>query len=440
MVRSNTNLYYDVAVVGAGPAGSAAAIAAAKEGVSVALIERGIYPGAKNVYGGVMYLKVLDRLVPSWRDEVPYERWVTKRHTMILEERSSVTFSFHDETWGEPPYNGATVLRSRFDPWLSLKAQQEGAELLTATTISDIQIEEFGPEAKISLGVADSSSRIVCRSLVLAEGALGLLSESIGLGHKRSDKHMTLGVKEVLYLGEDTINERFGVRYDHGVDIEILGGTKPLVGGGFLYTNKDTVSIGAIVTLESLKAMKVRPEEALEAIKHHPSIAPYVADGKRAEYLAHLIPEGGWKERGELSRSGVFLAGEVASSTLAAGLWLEGINYAIEMGSIAGGHSARYVKSCGKEEIYSPYSNKVSESFVGKNLRRLRFAPEVVLSKEVQEVLPKVVNELAHELFTVTDPEEKRGVAKSMRDAIRDKGLEANPLIRTLIKTIWSFR
>ncbi|MGB7877131.1 MAG: FAD-dependent oxidoreductase, partial [Ilumatobacteraceae bacterium] len=74
----------DAIVVGAGPAGAAAATVLARAGKSVILLERGSFPGSKNMYGGVVYPRILDQLHPEWWLEAPIQRWVTRRSTMIL--------------------------------------------------------------------------------------------------------------------------------------------------------------------------------------------------------------------------------------------------------------------------------------------------------------------------------------------------------------------
>ena len=102
---------FDVVVVGAGPAGSAAAITAARAGLSVALVERGPYPGSKNMYGGVVYGRVLDSLIPRWWEQAPVQRWVTRRATMVLTATQSLCVDYRTAAWGEAPYNGATALR-----------------------------------------------------------------------------------------------------------------------------------------------------------------------------------------------------------------------------------------------------------------------------------------------------------------------------------------
>lgn len=431
---------YDVVVVGAGPAGSAAAITAARGGSKVALIERGIYPGAKSVYGGVMYLKVLDRIVPTWREEIPFERWITKRHTMVLDGSTSVTVSYHDDGWGRYPYNGVTCLRSNFDSWFASKAQLEGVDLITATTVVDVKFHSGSNPSVMGVTLSNSDQTVGCRSVVLAEGALSPLADRLGLSSPSKNHHLTLGVKEVLKLDPSTIDERFGVPHDQGVDIEILGGLSPLVGGGFLYTNRDTVSVGVIISLESLKHHQVRAEYALEQIKHHPSIEPFIKDSMQVEYLAHLIPEGGWRDRGTLMKQGVYVTGEAASSTLASGIWLEGINYAIEMGAIAGEHATRYSEGKYGDEASRQYEDDIKRSFVGKNLKKLRFAPEVVLSNPIQRTLPILLNKTASSIFTVTDPLPKSGLIKTLYRAIKEANVAVVPTIKALLKTFWSFK
>src|SRR4051794_12635413 len=109
---------FDVIVAGGGPAGSCAAIVAARAGLRTLLVERGPFPGSKNMYGGVIYPRILDLIVPEWWEQAPVQRWITRRSTMIVDDERAVTVDFRAEAWGRPPYNGATAFRPDFDHWL----------------------------------------------------------------------------------------------------------------------------------------------------------------------------------------------------------------------------------------------------------------------------------------------------------------------------------
>ena len=111
--------HFDAVVVGAGPAGSAAALALARAGRSVVLVERGPFPGSKNVYGGVVYARVLDEVIPRWWEQVPVQRWVVRRSTMVMTPTQAVTVDVRTQAWGETPYNGMTTYRADFDSWLA---------------------------------------------------------------------------------------------------------------------------------------------------------------------------------------------------------------------------------------------------------------------------------------------------------------------------------
>src|SRR3954454_12251319 len=113
----------DAIVVGAGPAGAAAAVVLARAERSVLLLERGPFPGSKNMYGGVVYPRVLDRVLPRWWEGVPIQRGVTRRSTMVLTETQALTVDYRTGAWGEPPYNGATAYRPDFDAWLAGRAE-----------------------------------------------------------------------------------------------------------------------------------------------------------------------------------------------------------------------------------------------------------------------------------------------------------------------------
>src|SRR5439155_1714751 len=113
-------------------------------GRRVALLERGPFPGSKNMYGGVVYGRVLDRLIPGWWDEIPVQRWVTRRATMVLTDTQALTVDFRTQRWGDAPYNGCTTLRPEFDSWLAERAVAAGAVLIASTTATSLRRDEQG--------------------------------------------------------------------------------------------------------------------------------------------------------------------------------------------------------------------------------------------------------------------------------------------------------
>jgi len=88
---------FEVAVVGAGPAGSAAALTLAREGVQVLLVERGTFPGSKNVFGGRIYSYALKRLLgDTWKD-APIERFVRKEGITFMTSDKSFSVEFESK-------------------------------------------------------------------------------------------------------------------------------------------------------------------------------------------------------------------------------------------------------------------------------------------------------------------------------------------------------
>jgi electron transfer flavoprotein-quinone oxidoreductase len=428
----------DVVVVGAGPAGAAAALTAARAGAEVVLLERGPFPGSKNVYGGVVYPRVLDDVLPGWWEEVPVQRWVTRRQTMALTSTQAVTLDFRTEDWGRPPYNGCTTFRADFDAWLAGKAVEAGAHLVTSTVATGL-IREGNRVVGVTTDRPDGDLRAPV--VIAADGVNSFLAKELGLLPRTQPKHLTLGVKEVLSLPREVIDERFGVRDDHGVDIEILGCTRGIPGGGFLYTNRDSVAVGVVVQLAGLAAAKVRPEDLVAELKAHPAIAPLVRGGEVKEYAAHLIPEGGYHEVPRLHDHGFLRTGDAAGLTLAAGIWLEGVNFAIGSG-LAAGRAAAAAAQAGdpSRRALSSYTKDLKSTFVLRDHKRLRHVPDMVLSPRVQQQYPGLVADLVQSVFTVDNPRPKPAWSMLLRRAAKDNDVRFRHLVADAVKGARAFR
>jgi electron transfer flavoprotein-quinone oxidoreductase len=419
----------DVIVVGAGPAGSCAAIVAARAGLDVVLLERGPFPGSKNMYGGVVYPRILDDLIPQWWEEAPIQRWVTRRSTMLLTDTQALTVDFRSEAWGSPPYNGATAFRPDWDHWLAGHAEAAGAQLLTSTTVTGLIRDATGAVVGVHTDRPDGDLR--ARVVIACDGVNSFLAKEAGLYEHTDAKHYTLGVKETLALPKEVIDERFAVRDRHGVDIEILGGTGGVNGGGFIYTGLDTLAVGAVLKLSKLAAQKLRPEQIIAGLKAHPAIAPLVQGAELKEYSAHLIPEAGLTMMPKMTAAGMLVAGDAAALCLAAGIWLEGVNFAMASGIYAGEAAAEAIGAGNvTAEGLVGYQRRLSDTFVLRDHRKLRRAPELVLSDRVQHLYPTMIANVVERMFRVDNPTPKPGLRRILDQERRKAGVRRRDLVR----------
>ncbi|MGD0595667.1 MAG: FAD-dependent oxidoreductase [Acidimicrobiales bacterium] len=421
---------FDVVVVGAGPAGSTAAMQLARAGLRVCLLERGPAAGSKNLFGGVVYPRVLDDLVPLWREEAPLERWVTRRATMFLTDSQALSVDFRTTAWAQFPYNGATALRPAFDAWLASKAVEAGAVLLTSTTAVGLLRDASGAIAGVRTDRGDGD--VSAQAVVACDGVNSFLAKEAGCAGPSDPADYTLGVKEILALPAVEIERRFGLAEGEGADFEILGGTGGVGGGAFLYTNRETISVGLVLSLPSLTESGRRPEEILAEFKTHPAIAPLVAGADLVEYGAHLIPEAGVSMMPKLATSGMVVAGDAAAMCLASGLWLEGVNFAISSGAAAGASVAEALAAgdVSGRRLEASYRRRLKEGFVLADLERLKRAPHLLLSDRVQHRYPQFVCDIVEEVFTVSNPAPKPRLASLVRRHVRTTGLRWRDLAR----------
>ena len=428
----------DIIVVGAGPAGSCAAIAAAKAGKRVVLIERGPFPGSKNMYGGVIYPRILDELIPDWFEHAPIQRWVVRRSTMLLSDTGALNIDYRSNAWGQAPYNGATAYRPDFDNWLAQQAVAAGAELICSTTVTGLLRDAQG---RINGITTDRPDGDLTASVVIAcDGVNSFIAKDAGLYASVDASNYTLGVKETLSLPKSVIDERFGVRDNQGVDIEILGGTSGVNGGGFIYTNLDTIALGVVLKLPKLSAQKKRPEEIIAELKRHPAIAPLIEGAEVIEYSAHVIPEAGLDMMPKMVADGLLVAGDAAALCLAAGIWLEGVNFAMASGMYAGQSAAQAVIAGNTSASgLQSYTKKLNETFVLKDHKKLRKIPHLVLSDRVQHKYPGFVTGIVERMFRVENPHPKPGVRRILREERKKAGISLMDLIRDALTGLKGF-
>lgn len=408
---------FDVIVVGAGPAGSAAALVAARAGLKVLLLERGEYPGSKNVSGAAFYgSAILNEVIPNWWEHAPVERYITRRSLAFVSPETSFSLDFRTTKYAEPPYNGFTILRPRFDRWFAAQAEAAGAFLLNAAVVDDVVWDDG---RVVGVRVRREEGDVRANVVIACDGANSFIAKEAGLQREFRTDEMSLGVKEVIGLDEAVIRERFQLSGQEGMVVEYIGAvTGEVHGGAFLYTNRDSISLGIIAQLSSLAEHQQRPDELLELFKSHPSVAPLLRGGAPREYSAHLIPEAGWKMMPKLYTDGLLVAGDAAAFCFAAGLYLEGINYALQSGLAAGETAVAAHQSGGfSARSLSRYRDSLEARHVTTDFRRFRHAPEFVNSERLQNLYPAVLTYGAEQLFRVDGQGKKKIVSIALEAA-----------------------
>ena len=132
---------FDAIVIGAGPSGNAAAYTMAKAGLKVLQIERGEYPGSKNVQGAILYSKALEEIIPDFREDAPLERHLIEQQMWVLDDESYIGTTYRSAEFNQEPFNRYTIIRAQFDKWFSKKVQEAGALLVCETTVSNLLMD-----------------------------------------------------------------------------------------------------------------------------------------------------------------------------------------------------------------------------------------------------------------------------------------------------------
>ncbi len=409
---------FDVIVVGAGPAGTTAAITMAKAGLDVALLERGDYPGAKNMYGGAIYRWPLELVVSDFVEKAPIERRIIDHRLMILSKNSGLTLSFKDLGFANPPYNAFTALRAKFDRWYSSLAEEAGALLLTSVNVTDLIWDD-----KKIIGVRSgegSENELYCDIVIAADGANSKLATKAGLRQLLSPEDVALGVKEILELDSKIMESRFNLNKREGATIQVLGVTNGMMGGGFIYTNQNSLSVGVVILLKHLIGLKKRPYELLNEFKNHPLIAALIEGAEPKEYSAHLIPETGYYGIPKLCTDGLMLVGDAASLT--SSVFQEGVNMAIASGIYAGKTAikAKEVRDYSSKTL-SYYGRLLKSSYVMEELYQLRGLQKMLVSNpRLFELYPDLINYAMKELLSM-DGELKRAKRKRIMRSIKER-------------------
>jgi len=392
---------FDAIVVGAGPSGNAAAYVMAKEGLKVLQLERGEYPGSKNVQGAILYANALEAIIPNFREDAPLERHIIEQRMWMLDDSSYAGMHYRSDDFNEEKPNRYTIIRAQFDRWFSRQVRDAGATLLCETTVTELLKDSKGKV--IGVRTDREGGKVFADVVVLAEGVNGLVGQRSGLRSEPEAEAVALAVKEMHFLPREVIESRFNLKGEEGVVIEAIGTvTAGMTGTGFLYTNQESISIGIGCLVSDFKTGDFSPYALLEGFKNHPSIKPLLEGAEVKEYAAHLIPEGGYKAIPTLYGDGWVIVGDAGQFVNA--VHREGSNMAMTTGRVAAETIVRLKRTREpmNEANLVQYQQALEKTFVIKDLKKYKDIPSFLHgNKHFFSLYPKLMSKAAQTMLRV---------------------------------------
>ncbi len=389
---------FDAIIVGGGLAGSTAAYVLAQEGLEVLLIERGNYGGSKNMTGGRLYAHSLEKIIPNFAEEAPVERRVVKERICMMTEQDAVTMDYHSPRLAKKGSDSYVVMRGEFDRWLFEKAEEAGA-----VTAAGIRVDELIIENNRITGVICGGEEMKADVVILADGVNSLLAEKAGLRERVKPSQVAVGVKEVYGLPREVIEDRFGLTGNEGAACLYAGSpSNGLVGGGFLYTNKESISIGLVLGLEHIGESNKTIDEMLTAFTSHPEVAPLIKDGKLLERSGHVVPEAGLSMVSTLYGDGFLICGDAAGFCLNIGYMVRGMDLAITSGELA----AKAVLEAKKRGNFSAatlksYKTMLDQSFIMNDLDVYKNFPGFMENPRIFNHYPAMLADIMADMFVI---------------------------------------
>jgi len=390
---------FDAIVVGAGLAGLAAAYTMAQEGLEVLVLERGDYPGAKNVTGGRMYVSPIRDLFPDLWNKAPLERYIAHEEVCIMGKERSLTIRYDGSELNEQPYQSYSILRGKFDKWFAKQAERKGAMIISKSRVDDLIMEN----GQIK-GVISGGEELRANVVIACDGVLSFIAQKAGLRTRAQSKNFAVGFKEIIEIQREVLENRFNLEGDEGAARLFMGDvTAGKFGGGFLYTNKDSLSLGIVVGIDALtEEIPANAPELLDKFKQRPEIAILINGGQTVEYSAHVIPEGGLKAMGKLYGNGILVAGDAAGFSMNIGVTVRGMEYAMASGYYA---AQAVIQAKANNDFssaaLSAYEALLNNSFVLTDFRNFKESLDVLEYPPIFNHIPELAGNVMKDLYAV---------------------------------------
>jgi electron transfer flavoprotein-quinone oxidoreductase len=265
------------------------------------------------------------------------------------------------------------------------------------------------------VGVESPDAKLNADVTVAADGVLSFLAEQAGLREPFRPVHYAVGAKEVVELDEKTLDDRLACGPGKGFAQLWVGSISGgMFGGGFVYPNRASVSIGLVVGVEDLAKAggEGRIYDLLDGFKARPEVDALIRGGETVEYSAHVIPEGGVHSLPRLFGDGILVAGDAAGLAVNAGYTVRGMDFALVSGALAA--EAVFVarrRNDFSASTLSIYEEMLRDTFVVQELEQLRNMPGFMQNPRLFGYYPERVNGILEDLFLV-GPEAKGRMGK----------------------------
>ena len=423
---------FDVIVIGGGVAGAVCAYTLANKGREVLLIERAAEPGSKNLSGGVFYCRVMEQVFPDFVNVAPVERRITRNCVSLINESSFVNIDYWDKRLSEPA-NAVSVLRAKLDAWLLEQCEEAGV-----TVMPGVKVDSLIVEGQQIVGVSAGEDELRAHVVVAADGVNSFIAQQAGIRAKEPKKHLAVGVKSVIGLPRKVLEDRFNVRGNEGVAYAMVGDcTQGVAGGGFLYTNEESISIGVVMRLDDLEKSGLASSDVHDHMLSHPAIAPLLEDGTLLEYGCHLtIEDGPAMVAHDLTRPGLMIIGDAAGFTLNTGLTIRGMDLAAGSALAAAEaiEKAFQTMDFGQQSM-DQYRALLDSSFVGKDMATYAKAPAFLERPGMYKDYGKLAAEVFYGVFN-HDLTPRRHIRKVGLDALKASGLKLTQIMGDVLAGI----
>jgi electron transfer flavoprotein-quinone oxidoreductase len=338
------------------------------------------------------------------------ERHIVRNCVSFLTPTGFVNVDYRDDRLGEP-VNAVTVLRAKLDAWLAEQCEAAGA-----TVMAGFRVDELLLEGGRVVGIRTGEDELRAHVVVAADGVNSYISRGAGFRAKEPTKHLAVGIKSVIGLPRSVIEDRFNLEGDDGAAFAVVGdATNGVGGGGFLYTNRESISIGIVARLDDLERSGESSSGLHDRFLAHPAVRGYLDGGELLEYGCHLVAEGGKAMVHDLVRDGLVVVGDAAGLTLNTGLTVRGMDLAAGS-AIAAANAIE--DALAREDVsqasLAAYPAALDRSFVGADLRTYERAPAFLENPRLYQAYGPLLADVMRGVFGLDNRPRKHLLATAI--------------------------